>query len=64
MDGSRFDQLARGMAADSTRRTLLKTLGGGVVAALGLVRAGGGAHADNTCKPTAPKPQSKCTKDA
>jgi hypothetical protein len=63
MDGSRFDQLARGMAAGSSRRTLLKALGGGVVAALGLVRAGGRVDADNTCKPAAPKPQSKCTKD-
>jgi hypothetical protein len=64
MDGSRFDQIARGMATGSSRRTMLKGLGGGVLAALELARAGGGADADDTCKPAAPKPQSKCKKDA
>jgi hypothetical protein len=63
MDGSRFDRLARGMATGSSRRTLLKGLGGGVLAALGMARTGG-VEADNTCKPAAPKPQSKCKKDA
>lgn len=52
------------MATGSTRRTLLKGVGGGLLAALGLARARGGADADNTCKPAAPLPQSKCTKDA
>jgi hypothetical protein len=41
MDGSRFDQIARGMATGSARRTLLKGLGGGVSAALELIRASG-----------------------
>jgi hypothetical protein len=42
MDGSRFDQAAKSMAAGSNRRSLLKALGGGAIAALGLVRVGGG----------------------
>jgi hypothetical protein len=63
MDGSRFDEIARGMAKGSTRRSMLKALGGGALAALGLARTGGGADADTTCKPAAPKAQSKCTKD-
>jgi hypothetical protein len=63
MDGSRFDQIARGMAAGSTRRSLLKALGGGTLAALGLIRVGGGAVAGGN-KPAPPKPQSVCNKDA
>jgi hypothetical protein len=63
MDGSRFDQIARGMAAGSTRRTLLKSLGGGALAALGLSRTADGVDAGGN-KPPTPKPQSVCTKDA
>jgi hypothetical protein len=51
MDGSRFDQLARGMAAGSTRRTLLKSLGGGVIAALGLASPGSLGAAPGPNKP-------------
>src|SRR5262245_46075431 len=63
MDGSRFDQLARAMGRQGTRRGLLKGLGAAALGGLSLARAGGAA-ADNACKPAAPATQAKCSKDA
>jgi hypothetical protein len=62
-EGSRFDQLARG-GHQCLAPHPAQSHGGGVLAALGLARTGGGVGADDTCKPAAPKPQSTCTKDA
>jgi len=38
MDGLRFDQLTRDAAGGSSRRSLIKTLGGGVLTAHGAAR--------------------------
>ena len=40
MDGTRFDELTRGLAGGTSRRRLLAGLAGGLAAALGLRRAG------------------------
>jgi hypothetical protein len=63
MDGSRFDDLTRFMAETPSRRTVVKTLVGAVAGSL-LGLRGESARADNLCKPSGSKPQSKCTKNA
>ena len=64
MDGSRFDDLARLCAATPSRRGLLRAAGSALAAAV-FTRVGDrSASADTTCKPAAPLPQAKCTKDA
>ena len=63
MDAERFDDLARALGGARNRRQLLKALVGSTAGGL-LARAGARpAAADTACKPAAPAPQSKCTKD-
>jgi HYR domain len=72
MDGQRFDDLARSLAAGSaSRRSLIKAFAGGVVGGVlaladrdrATTAKGKDRDKDEDCKP-ADRPQSKCRKDA
>jgi hypothetical protein len=56
MDGHRFDEITRGIAAGCTRRGVLKALAGAALGAAGLAGVGGAEAAG--CKP----PNTKCGK--
>ena len=67
MDGDRFDDLTRGLAAVRTRRAALKTIGGVALSAIGLGRASrAGATSKKTIchKPGTPAEQTKEVPDS
>jgi hypothetical protein len=64
MDGQRFDALAKRFATVRSRRQLIKALTGGVAGGIATLVRLESLSADNSCKPAAPDPNSKCTKDA